>query len=94
MLDIVTLLIISTVVVVGMAFILWLAAVPGQIARQRNHPQSDAIAACGWLSLLTCFVVWPVAVVWAYTRPVHVVVQNRENSSDTNIAYGDFRTIR
>ena len=30
-----------------------LGMMPGRIARQRNHPQADAIGICGWWGLLT-----------------------------------------
>jgi hypothetical protein len=74
MLDVMTLLIILIVVGVNVYFLLWLAAMPGKIAGERSHPQADAISVCGWLSLLTGFVTWPVAMIWAYTKPVHVAV--------------------
>lgn len=51
---------------VGAALVL--AALPGRIARERQHPQAEAITVCGWLGLLTG-VVWIVALVWAYTVP-------------------------
>lgn len=42
---------------------------PGWIARQRNHPQAEAIAVCGWWGALTLGVLSPIAYVWAYTKP-------------------------
>jgi hypothetical protein len=75
MLDVVTILVILIVVGVNVAFLLWLAACPGKVARERGHPQADAIGVCGWLSLLTCFATWPVAMVWAYTKPVNISVE-------------------
>lgn len=72
MLDFMTILIILIVVGVNIAFLLWLAAIPGQVARTREHPQAEAINVCGWLSLVTFFATWPVALVWAYTRPLNV----------------------
>lgn len=71
-LDVITLAVILIVVACNVAFVLWLAALPGKIAAGRNHPQADAIACCGWLSLVTFFAVWPIAMIWAYTRPLHV----------------------
>ena len=59
-------LIVLVVVVVSAAAIL--AALPGRIARKRDHPQADAITACGWLGLLA-LPVWIVAMVWAFVRP-------------------------
>ena len=71
-LDVVTITVILIVVAALVAFVLWLAALPGKIAASRNHPQADAITCCGWLSLVTFFAIWPIAMVWAYTRPLHV----------------------
>ena len=51
-----------------------LAKLPGQKARERNHPQAEAINVLGWLGLLLGGVGWVVAMVWAYTKPVLVVV--------------------
>ena len=46
-----------------------LGALPGKIARSRAHPQADAITVCGWLGIVTLGLLWPVALIWAYTRP-------------------------
>jgi Protein of unknown function (DUF3302) len=45
-----------------------LGGLPGRIAAERGHPQASAIAVCGWLGLIV-FVLWPIALVWAYTAP-------------------------
>jgi hypothetical protein len=73
-LDALTLAIILAVVATNVFFILWLAGLPGSVARGRGHPEADAIAVLGWLSLLTLFATWPVAIVWAYSRPAQVRV--------------------
>ncbi|GAB5405878.1 MAG: DUF3302 domain-containing protein [Aureliella sp.] len=41
-----------------------LAALPGEIARRRNHPQASAVNICGWLGLPTG-IVWVVAMGWS-----------------------------
>lgn len=74
MLDVMTILIILVVVAVNIAFLLWLAALPGQVAKARAHPQVDAINVCGWLSLVTGFASWPIALVWAYSKPANVTM--------------------
>jgi hypothetical protein len=82
MIDVITLAIILIVVAANVAFFLWLASLPGKIARQRGHAQADAVAVAGWLSLLTLFTTWPLALIWAYFRPVAVrVVGDSEQAS-------------
>ena len=42
------------------------AQMPGKTARERGHPQADAINMCSWLGiLLTGGIVWIVAMVWS-----------------------------
>ena len=47
-----------------------IGAAPGRIARERNHPQAEAINVCGWLGLVTLGVPWIVAMIWAYAKPL------------------------
>ena len=61
---IVLIVLIATVVV---GFVI-LAMLPGKIARQRGHPQAEAINVAGWLGALAMGVFWPLALVWAFTR--------------------------
>jgi len=46
-----------------------LGNLPGRIASDRGHPHAAAISVCGWLGLLI-FVLWPVALAWAYVTPM------------------------
>jgi len=46
-----------------------LATIPGRKAREREHPQADAINILGWLGLPMGGVPWVIAIVWAYTHP-------------------------
>ena len=58
-------------IILGLCIVAGLVAVaimPGRIARQRNHPQADAINVCGWMGLLTLGILLPLAYIWAYTR--------------------------
>ena len=58
------------IVLVVTALAVWviLARLPGKIARERSHPQADAINVAGWLGALAFGVFWPFALVWAFTR--------------------------
>jgi hypothetical protein len=61
--------IIVVIAVIAAVIFLQLAAIPGAKARERGHPQAEAINILGWLGLLLGFAPWIGALVWAYTRP-------------------------
>ena len=67
-LDVFALLILAILLVGVIALIGLLGALPGHIARKRGHPQADAIAVGGWVGLLFFGVLWPLVLIWAYTR--------------------------
>jgi hypothetical protein len=46
--------------------VIFLAMLPGSIAKQRNHPWAKAVSVAGWMTLIFGFVLWPAALVWAY----------------------------
>lgn len=48
-----------------LALCVWFASIPGHIARDRGHPQAQAITVCGYLGLLF-LLPWLVAIVWAF----------------------------
>ncbi|HEX9183956.1 MAG TPA: DUF3302 domain-containing protein [Burkholderiales bacterium] len=51
--------------------IFWLVHIlPERIAEKRHHPQQDAIKTLCLLSLVFGGLLWPIAWLWAYTRPV------------------------
>lgn len=66
-LRIIALVFLLVFVVMIVAVLVGLAALPGRIARKRNHPQSDAVNICGWFGLPTG-ILWVVAMVWAYWK--------------------------
>jgi len=68
-LDVFALLILAILLVTVIAVVGVLGALPGRIARKREHPQADAIAVAGWMGLLFFGVLWPLALIWAYLRP-------------------------
>ena len=68
MLDIFALFVLAVLLLTAIAVIGVLGALPGRIAHARAHPQADAIAVGGWLGLLFGGVLWPLVMIWAYTR--------------------------
>ena len=64
---IVVLIIVPIVVIV----VFWLIHIlPEKIAEKRHHPQKGAIQTLCLLSLFFGGLLWPLAWIWAYTRPV------------------------
>ena len=54
-------LLVSTVFVV-----VFMAMLPGMIAKSRNHPYAQAVMVAGWVTLFLGFALWPVTLIWAY----------------------------
>jgi NADH:ubiquinone oxidoreductase subunit 6 (subunit J) len=48
------------------AVIVFLAMLPGMIAKKRNHPWAQAVTVGGWVTLLLGFALWPIVLIWAY----------------------------
>ena len=68
-LDIFSFVVLAVLVAVTVYLAILLGAQPGRIAERRGHPQADAIRVAGWVGLLTLGLFWPLALIWAYTRP-------------------------
>lgn len=68
-LDIFALVVLVVLVLAGIAAWAVLGMLPGRIARQRGHPQAEAINVAGWWGVLTMGVLLPLAFIWAYTTP-------------------------
>ena len=68
-LDIFALVVIALLIGVVIWLVVLLGNMPGDIARKRNHPQSAAISALGWIGIITMGVGWFIAMVWAYYKP-------------------------
>ncbi len=59
------------VVPIGAIVLFWMLHVlPEKIAEKRHHPQKDAIHTLCLLSLLFGGLLWPIAWLWAYTKPI------------------------
>jgi amino acid transporter len=67
-LDIFAWIVLIVMIICIVAGFVILAGLPGKIAKQREHPQADAINVAGWLGALALGVFWPLALVWAFTH--------------------------
>jgi len=56
---------------VVLVYLFWMVHImPEKIAHQRHHPQLDAIKTLCLLSLIFGGLLWPIAWIWAYSKPV------------------------
>ena len=68
--DVLALLVIIVVPIVGVV-VFWLVHIlPEKFAHKRHHPQRDAIQVLCLLSLVFGGLLWPLAWLWAFTKPV------------------------
>jgi CBS domain containing-hemolysin-like protein len=69
---------------IGLIALFWLVHVlPEKIAHKRHHPQKDAIHVLCLLSLVFGGLLWPLAWLWAFTKPVfHQMAYGRDRSDD------------
>ena len=56
--------------IVGVTVFLMVHVLPEKIAHKRNHPQLGAIKCLCLLSLFFGGLLWPIAWLWAYSKPV------------------------
>lgn len=64
-----SLIVLTTLLVTIVGVIVALAIWPGRTARARKHPYADAINVAGWVGMLAGGILWPLALVWAYSTP-------------------------
>ncbi len=56
--------------IVGITVFLMVHILPEKIAEKKNHPQAEAIKTLCLLSLFFGGLLWPLAWLWTYTKPV------------------------
>jgi Kef-type K+ transport system membrane component KefB len=66
MLDIFAWIVLIILVASTVAVVIFLAMLPGVIAKGRNHPWAQAVTVAGWVTLFLGFALWPLVLIWAY----------------------------
>ena len=69
--DYLTFLALAVSVLGGLAFLVWMAGLPGRIAIARKHPDAEAVKLLGYCGFLPV-VPWIQAFVWAF-KPTNIV---------------------
>ena len=68
--DVLTWIVLIVAPVVGLLVFLAVHILPEKIAEQRHHPQAKAIQCLCLLSLVFGGLLWPLAWLWAFSKPV------------------------
>lgn len=60
---------------------------PYEIAKKRNHPQTETIHTACWLSLFTLHALWPLVFIWAISKqgPVAVATTDKLNPDSDDL---------
>ena len=95
------------VVPIGAIVLFWMVHVlPEKIAHMRHHPQREAIQVLCLLSLVFGGLLWPIAWLWAYTKPVsyrlaygtdkgdEYFVEMAEEAQAGQLPAGDMKIVR
>jgi hypothetical protein len=70
--DVMAFVVFAVLIAVAVIIVVTLGQLPGRIALKRGHPQAAAINVTSWLGVATLGLLWPVALIWAFLRPVAV----------------------
>jgi hypothetical protein len=79
-LDAVAFVVFAVLVMVGVIVLVSLGKLPGQLARKWNHPQAPAINALGWIGIATGGILWPIAFVWAFIKPLSLAANDERDA--------------
>jgi hypothetical protein len=66
MLDIFAWFVLIVLVASTVAVVIFLAMLPGMIAKSRHHPWAQAVNIAGWVTFFLGFALWPIVLIWAY----------------------------
>ncbi|HET7096325.1 MAG TPA: DUF3302 domain-containing protein [Casimicrobiaceae bacterium] len=88
--DIVAIVVLIVVPVVVIVVFWLLHVMPERLAEKRHHPQTAAIQTLCLLSLVFGGLLWPIAWIWAFTKPVaYRVAYGTDKSEDWHVAMGE-----
>jgi len=79
------------IVPIVLIVLFWMVHIlPEKIAHKRHHPQFEAIRTLCLLSLVFGGLLWPLAWIWAYTKPVvHKIAYGTDKASHDEDAEGE-----
>ena len=83
-------IVLAIVPIIGIVIFWMVHVLPEKIAHKRHHPQVQAIQTLCLLSLVFGGLLWPIAWLWAYTRPVaYKLAYGSEKHEDYHTELGE-----
>jgi len=86
--DVLAIIVMVIVPIAGIAAFLFVHVLPEKIAEKRHHPQAAAIKTLCFLSLVFGGLLWPIAWLWAYSKPVLYKMAYGTDKVDPHAAEG------
>ena len=86
--DVLAIIVMVIVPLAGIAAFLFVHVLPEKIAEKRHHPQAAAIKTLCFLSLVFGGLLWPIAWLWAYSKPVLYKMAYGTDKVDPHAAEG------
>jgi hypothetical protein len=77
--DVVVWLVVIMVPIVGISVFWFLHIWPERVAEEKHHPQAAAIQALCLMSLVFGGLLWPLAMLWAYMKPMEFKLVREED---------------
>jgi hypothetical protein len=68
-LDVFAFVVFAVLIAAGTIIVVNVGKLPGELAYKWHHPQAAAINVMGWIGIATGGLLWPVALIWAFTTP-------------------------
>jgi phosphotransferase system glucose/maltose/N-acetylglucosamine-specific IIC component len=68
-LDAFAFVVMAVLICAGIVIVVNVGKLPGQLAHKWGHPQAAAINAMGWVGIATGGLLWPIALIWAFSKP-------------------------
>jgi len=84
-LDVVAFVVFALLISAAVIIVVNVGKLPGQLAHKWGHPQAAAINAMGWVGIATGGLLWPIALIWAFTTPFGARSPNEDNRQPRGI---------
>jgi CBS domain containing-hemolysin-like protein len=86
--DVLAVIVLILVPTLGIGLFWLVHILPEKVAEKREHPQKDAIKVLCLLSLFFGGLLWPLAWLWAYSKPVFYKMAYGEDKHEDFFAHG------